>query len=134
MSSILLKSSTHQVLSSSAGRGCTPFSRIYAGRVPSPVCRNKPLQCSALLGGSGAVSRKNSAFRVGGARTSRRRVAVVRAVFEKFSERSIKSVMIAQSEAKNLGASEVRKPFNGSNAQRRTHMRWCTILFGRECR
>lgn len=31
----------------------------------------------------------------------------VQAVFEKFSERSIKSVMFAQQEAKNLGASEV---------------------------
>ncbi len=32
----------------------------------------------------------------------------VKAVFEKFSERSIKAVMIAQQEAKALGASEVR--------------------------
>lgn len=32
---------------------------------------------------------------------------VVRAVFEKFSERSIKSVMIAQQQAKELGAPEV---------------------------
>lgn len=39
---------------------------------------------------------------------SRRAAVVVRAVFEKFSERSIKSVMIAQQEAKNLGAMEVR--------------------------
>lgn len=38
-----------------------------------------------------------------------RRVRAVRvhAVFEKFSERSIKSVMFAQQEAKNLGAPEV---------------------------
>lgn len=38
----------------------------------------------------------------------RRRTVTVKAVFEKFSERSIKSVMIAQQEAKNFGASEVR--------------------------
>jgi hypothetical protein len=31
----------------------------------------------------------------------------VNAVFEKFTERSIKSVMIAQQEAKNMGAGEV---------------------------
>lgn len=38
-----------------------------------------------------------------------RRVRAVRvqAVFEKFSERSIKSVMFAQQEAKNLGSPEV---------------------------
>ncbi len=37
----------------------------------------------------------------------RRAVVQTRAVFEKFSERSIKTVMIAQQEAKNMGASEV---------------------------
>jgi ATP-dependent Clp protease ATP-binding subunit ClpC len=36
----------------------------------------------------------------------------VQAVFEKFSERSIKSVMFAQQEAKNLGASEVHTWFD----------------------
>lgn len=38
----------------------------------------------------------------------RTRTVRVAAVFEKFSERSIKSVMFAQQEAKNLGAAEVR--------------------------
>ncbi|KAI8463034.1 MAG: ClpD chaperone, Hsp100 family [Monoraphidium minutum] len=36
-----------------------------------------------------------------------RRLVTTRAVFEKFSERSIKSVMIAQQQAKDLGANEV---------------------------
>lgn len=36
-----------------------------------------------------------------------RRLVTTRAVFEKFSERSIKSVMIAQQQAKELGATEV---------------------------
>jgi hypothetical protein len=40
---------------------------------------------------------------------SRRRTLAVSAVFEKFNERSIKSVMIAQKTAKELGASEVRQ-------------------------
>lgn len=42
-----------------------------------------------------------------GRSSSRRTTVRCSAVFERFSERSIKSVMIAQQEAKNLGASEV---------------------------
>lgn len=38
---------------------------------------------------------------------SARKSVTVKAVFEKFTERSIKSVMIAQQESKNLGATEV---------------------------
>lgn len=41
------------------------------------------------------------------ANVRRARAVRVTAVFEKFSERSIKSVMFAQQEAKNLGAPEV---------------------------
>ncbi|WIA36448.1 hypothetical protein OEZ86_007755 [Tetradesmus obliquus] len=52
---------------------------------PLGVCRGKP-----------------AAYRAG-----RRRTVVVQAVFERFSERSIKLVMIAQQEAKNMGAPEV---------------------------
>ena len=33
---------------------------------------------------------------------------VVKAVFERFTERAIKAVMLSQTEAKNLGSSEVR--------------------------
>lgn len=45
-------------------------------------------------------------FRRAPASRSRRKLTV-NAVFEKFTERSIKSVMIAQQEAKNMGAGEV---------------------------
>jgi hypothetical protein len=44
----------------------------------------------------------------------RGRAVSVRAVFERFSERAIKSVMIAQSQAKDLGASEVRTGAGGA--------------------
>lgn len=37
-----------------------------------------------------------------------RRSLVVKAVFERFTERAIKAVMLSQTEAKNLGSSEVR--------------------------
>ena len=41
-------------------------------------------------------------------RTASRGFQPVRAVFEKFTERAIKAVMLAQQEAKNLGVLEVR--------------------------
>ena len=68
------------------------------------------------VSGSGGGARFAVAVRPGGGgggvglrRAGRRAAVAVSAVFEKFSERSIKAVMISQQVAKELGAAEVRQ-------------------------
>ena len=56
---------------------------------------------SALRAGRAPVKSTSSASR-------RPSSLVVKAVFERFTERAIKAVMLSQTEAKNLGSSEVR--------------------------
>lgn len=46
----------------------------------------------------------------------RKRTVVVQALFEKFTERSIKAIMIAQAEARNFGAHEVSLHCAGDQA------------------
>jgi hypothetical protein len=67
------------------------------------------------MGGGGAGGARSAAAAgtthvrmMGASSSSRARAVACRAVFEKFSERSIKAVMISQQQAKELGASEVR--------------------------
>lgn len=59
------------------------------------------------------------------ARAAGRRILKVEAVFEKFTERSIKSVMIAQQEAKLLGATEVG---NGGRSRNCAVLQQCKTL------
>ena len=60
---------------------------------------------AALRAGKASMTSSSSA-------ASRRRSSpslVVKAVFERFTERAIKAVMLSQTEAKTLGSSEVRR-------------------------
>lgn len=83
-------------------RGTAPAAVLASGAASYGAC--------SAMGRPGAARRAAPAC---GARVSRpaprNRTVAVRAVFEKFSERSIKAVMISQQQAKELGASEVRR-------------------------
>ena len=67
------------------------------------------LDSSSQRSGLSKLSKSSSKTRASqSARTAGRVRQVVSAVFERFTERSIKSVVIAQNEAKNMGSPEVR--------------------------
>jgi len=67
--------------------------------------RGSSLPAALLRAGRGAPATTSSAPR---RRSSPPSSLVVRAVFERFTERAIKAVMLSQTEAKTLGSSDVR--------------------------
>ncbi len=66
------------------------------------------------LGRSATLSRQLSGLPMISRKQSERKCHVVYALFEKFTERSIKSVMLAQEWARNNGELEVRKIKNAT--------------------
>jgi hypothetical protein len=75
--------------------------RARAGPVAPVRCALQPWRVAR------AAPARGAALAVGPGRVGRRSAVSVRAVFEKFTERSIKSVMLAQQEARQMGATEV---------------------------
>lgn len=87
--------------------------RVITKAASPPALGRAPCASAAHLRGSNTSAAWGARVlplvgrpQAGGSRT-RARVVSVRAVFEKFTERAIKAVMLAQQEAKNLGALEV---------------------------
>jgi hypothetical protein len=70
---------------------------------------------SHSLLGSSCIARKTAPI---SSRSSRSRAVTCNAVFERFSERAIKAVMISQAQAKELGAQEVRWPVRQGRCNR----------------
>ncbi|GBF96568.1 ATP-dependent Clp protease ATP-binding subunit [Raphidocelis subcapitata] len=110
------------MLDAAASRGRLGLARVAPAHLcKAPLPKALPrgpgrpraqLQCAAYAFGSSSTCRLGALAPrgLGAARAalaSRSGRLVVRAVFEKFSERSIKAVMISQQQAKELGASEV---------------------------
>ena len=87
-------------------------SATTTARLMAPVASARPVdlrsgRVAAPLAGTTAF-RATSVARPGRLAAPGRRALHVAAVFERFTERAIKGVMLAQQEAKALGASEVR--------------------------
>jgi hypothetical protein len=93
-------------------RGAAP-GLAFRGLAWHPVLprapRGRAVAAAAAWRPSSAPAPGPRPARTAAGRSRGRAPLVVRAVFEKFNERSIKSVMIAQKTAKELGASEVRR-------------------------
>lgn len=113
------------------GRWAGSGHQAFAGSglaVPRPRAASRIQACAAVNGGrfyaagtlAGAVALGAAPGRrhLGAPASARRtrRGAAVSAVFEKFSERSIKAVMVSQQQAKAMGAPEVRRRASGARA------------------
>lgn len=104
----MLRNHIHTVSASARGscRGTTLVPLVKGSR-PASRLRSCSVRAFNVLSFSSGSSRLLTGVSSPCGDRRRRRHTVTRAVFEKFSERSIKSVMIAQQQAKELGASEV---------------------------
>ena len=87
-----------------AGAARPARSSSSAPLAPYAGLRRAGVVDAAAPGGSGPASLQAAvAARVAGARSGRRAVRVTRMMFERFTEKAIKVVMLAQEEARRLG-------------------------------